>query len=115
MSKDSQESKYLMIKTNAFIKKLQEKYESIIVFCVENDPGNLRIGFQNWGSNNKIIYVIGDKNDKSFWINNVKFKNSVKNNGAIEPNNINKEFEDLCLVIDILANDYNKNFNNLLK
>jgi len=115
MSNDTQETKYLTIKTNAFIKKLQEKYENIVVFCIENDPGNLRIGFQLWGPDHKIIYVIGDKNEQSFWINTVKFKNSVKNNGAIEPSNINKEFEDLCLVIDILANDYNKNLNNLLK
>ena len=46
MSKDIQEIKYLKIKTNAFIKKLQEKYKNIVVFCIENDPGNLRIGFQ---------------------------------------------------------------------
>ena len=113
MSNNTQELKYLTIKTNAFIKKLQEKYENIVVFCVENDPGNLRIGFQSWGPNNKIIYVIGNKNDQSFWINNINFKNSVKNNGVIEPSNLNKEFEDLCLVINILANDYNKNFNKL--
>ncbi len=83
MSKDTQEIKYLTIKTNDFIKKLQEKYENIVVFCIENDPWNLRIGFQNWGANNKIIYVIGDKNEQSFWINIVKFKNSVKNNGVL--------------------------------
>jgi hypothetical protein len=38
MSKDTQEIKYLTIKTNDFIKKLQEKYENIVVFCIENDP-----------------------------------------------------------------------------
>jgi hypothetical protein len=107
MSKDSQELKYLTIKTNAFMKKLQEKYENIVVMCVENDPGNLRIGFQSWGPNHKIILVLGGKNEKSFWINNVNFKTNVNNNGVIESNNLNKEFEDLCIIIDKLLEDYN--------
>ncbi len=110
MTDKIQETRYLTIKTNAIIQKLKEKYENIVVYCVENDPGNLRIGFQLWGPTNKIIYVIGNKDEQSYWINNVKFKNSVKNNGAIEPSNLHKEFDDLCLVIDILASDYNKNF-----
>lgn len=38
MLKNIQDSKYLIIKTNTFIKKLQEKYKNIVVFCVENDP-----------------------------------------------------------------------------
>jgi hypothetical protein len=113
MSNKTQEIKYLTIKTNAIIQKLKEKYENIIIFCVENDPGNLRIGFQSWGPSNKIIYVIGNKNENSYWINSVSFKNSVKNNGVIEPNNLYREFEDLCLVIDILASDYIKLFRNL--
>ena len=108
MSKDIQELKYLAIKTNTFIQKLKEKYENIVVMCVESDPGNLRIGFQKWGPNHKIVLVLGGKNEHSFWINNVNFKTSVLNNGSIEPNNLNKEFEDLCVIIDKLKDDYNK-------
>jgi len=104
----SQESKYLIIKTNAIILKLKEKYENIVVFSIENDPGNLRIGFKTWGSNHKIVLVLGGKNEQSFWINNVNFKTSVSNNGSIEPSNLYKEFDDLCIVIDNLLNDHKK-------
>jgi len=104
----SQESKYLVIKTNAFMQKLKEKYVDIITMDIQNDPGNLRIGFQSWGPDHKIVLVLGGKNEQSFWINNVNFKTGVANNGSIEPNPLNKEFEDLCGIIDSLLADYNK-------
>ena len=105
---NSQESKYLTVKTNAYIQKLKDKYTNIVVMCVQNDPGNLRIGFHTWGPDHKIVLVLGGKNEQSFWINNVNFKTGVANNGAIEPNPLNKEFEDLCLIIDSLLADYNR-------
>jgi hypothetical protein len=108
MSNNTNETKYLAIKTNTFMQKLKEKYKNIVIMCIESDPGNLRIGFQNWEPNHKIVLVLGGKNEQSFLINNVSFKNSIKNNGSIEPNNLNKEFEDLCIIIDKLTDDYNK-------
>ena len=102
------ESKYLTIKTNTIIQKLKSKYVDIVAMDVQNDPGNLRIGFQSWGPAHKIVLVLGGKNEQSFWINNVGFKTNVVNNGSIEPNTLNKEFEDLCVVIDNLLADYNR-------
>ena len=104
----SQESKYLTIKTSAIIQKLKEKYEDIVTMDIQNDPGNLRIGFQSWGPDHKIVLILGGKNEQSFWINNVNFKTGVANNGSIEPNTLNKEFDDLCLIIDSLLADYNR-------
>ena len=46
---NNKESKYLTVKTNIFVQKLKDKYEDIVTMCVQNDPGNLRIGFQSWG------------------------------------------------------------------
>ncbi len=102
----SLENKYLIIKTNAIIEKLKEKYEKIVIYSIENDPGNLRIGFKTWGWKHKFILVLGGKNEQSFWINNVNFKTSVPNNGSIEPSNLYKEFDDLCIIIDNLLNDH---------
>ena len=48
MSNNTNETKYLAIKTNTFMQKLKEKYKNIVIMCIESDPGNLRIGFQNW-------------------------------------------------------------------
>ena len=108
MFKNKEKFNYLTIKTNIIIQKLKEKYEDIITMCVENDPGNFRIGFQIWGVNHKLILILGAKNEDYFWINNVNFKNSVSNNGKIISDSINKEFDDLCIIIDNLLNDYNK-------
>ena len=99
--------KYLIIKTNAFIQKLKEKYTNIITMCIKDDPGNLRIGFQSWGPKHKIILLIGNKNKDSLWINNVEFNTNVSNNGFIKSDTFNKEFEDLCIIIDNLLIDFN--------
>lgn len=106
-----QETKYLRVKTDAYLQKLKDKYEGIVTMCVQNDPGNLRIGFQTWGPDHKIVLILGGKNEQSYWINNVNFETEVPNNGSIEPNTLNKEFEDFCGVIDSLLSDYNKKFN----
>lgn len=103
-----QDLKYLTIKTNTIIQKLKEKYEDIVTMDIQNDPGNLRIGFQSWGPDHKIVLILGGKNEQSYWINNVNFKTTVSNNGSIEPNTFNKEFDDLCLIIDSLLADYNR-------
>ena len=108
MFKNKEEFNYLTIKSNIIIQKLKEKYEDIVAMCVENDPGNLRIGFQTFGSNHKLILILGAKNEDSFWINNVNFKTSISNNGKIISDSINKEFNDLCIIIDNLLDDYNK-------
>ena len=104
----NQESKYLSVKTDAYIQKLKEKYVGIVTMEIQNDPGNLRIGFQSWGPDHKIVLILGGKNEQSFWINNVNFKTGVANNGSIEPSTFNKEFDDLCGVIDSLLADYNR-------
>lgn len=105
---NSQDTKYLTVKTNAFIQKLKDKYANIVVMCVQNDPGNLRIGFQTWGPDHKIVLVLGGKNEQSYWINNVDFETEVPNNGAIASSTLNKEFDDLSEIIDSLLSDYNK-------
>ncbi len=110
---DEQEYKYLTIKTKAIIQKLQDKYQGIVAICLENDPGNLRIGFQSWGPKNKIVLLLGGKNDEfSYWINNLEFKTTVPNNGSITSETLNKEFDGLCAMIDNLLADY-KNVNKL--
>ena len=110
MFSNEQETKYLTIKTNAITKKLQDKYKDIVTVCVDNDPGNLRIGFQKWGPKHKIVLLLGGKNDQfSYWINNVEFTTTVPNNGSITSETLNKEFEGLCIVIDNLLDDYKKN------
>ena len=106
---ETENNKYLKVKTNAFMQKLKETYVDIVVMCVKDDPGNLRVGFQSWGPDHVIIYLVGGKNQGSFWINNVGFKTDVSNNGSIEFSNLNKEFSDFCIIVDKLLADYNKN------
>ncbi len=103
---DPAEYKYLSVKTDIFIKKLKEKYPQIVVMCVENDPGNLRVGFREWGVESKIILLLGNKNQNSHWVNNVDFKTDVKNNDTLSCESFNKEFEEFCVVIDNLSNDF---------
>ena len=101
-----EETKFLKIKTDIVEIKLKEKYTDIVILCVENDPGNIRIGFIKWGIDSKVILVLGGKNQDSYWINNVNFNTNVKNNGIILSSNINKEIDDLCLILDNLIQDF---------
>lgn len=102
MFKNKEEFNYLTIKTNIFIEKLKQKYTDVVTMCIENDPGNLRIGFQSWGPDHMLVLILGAKNERSFWINQFSQKTSVPNNGLIEPSSINQEFDDLCIIIDKL-------------
>jgi len=109
MISSEEETKYLTIKTKSIIQKLQDKYQDIVAICLENDPGNLRIGFQSWGPKHKIVLLLGGKNDEfSYWINNVNFTTTVPNNGSITSETLNKEFDGLCDMIDNLLVDYKK-------
>jgi len=103
---NDQEFKYLTVKTNVLTKKLQDKYPDIVILNKENDPGNMRVGFQQWGPESKILLVLGNKDQPSFWINNVAFKTNVTNNGQVGPGNLNKEFDEYCKIIDKLIMDY---------
>jgi len=108
MSNENQNNKYLVVKTNAFMQKLKDKYNDIVVMCIKDDPGNLRVGFQSWGPDHIVTLLLGGKNQGSFWINNVGFKTDVSNNGSIEFSNFNKEFDDFCIIVDNLLADYNR-------
>jgi hypothetical protein len=103
---DPVEYKYLTVKTEIFIRKLKEKYPEIIAMCIDNDPGNLRVGFREWGIESKIMLLLGNKNQNSHWVNNVVFKTKVKNNSSLSCESFNKEFEDFCVVIDDLMIDF---------
>ncbi len=100
------EFKYLTVKTKVIIKKLQDKYPDILATFLEKDPGNIRISFEQWGSENKIHYLIGYKEQNNYWMNNISFKNSLSCNGMIAQSNFNQEFEELTNIIDTLINDY---------
>ena len=101
-------NKYLIVKTNIIIQKLKDNYkdQDIVTMCIEEDPGNIRIGFKQWGPDSKIILLVGNKDEPSYWINNVNFKTSVNNNGSINPDNITKEIDDLCIIINNIMHDY---------
>lgn len=103
---DPAEYKYLSVKTDIFIKKLKEKYPDLVAMCVENDPGNLRVGFKEWGVNSKIVLLLGSKNQNSHWVNNVDFKTNVKNNSKLSCESFNKEFEEFCVILDNLMDDF---------
>ncbi len=103
---DEQEFKYLKVKTQVIISKLKEKYPDIVTMDFETDPGNLRIGFQQWGPNSKLALILGNKGENSYWINNVNFKTDVSNNGKIEQGNLNNELEQIYSLIDKLLLDY---------
>ncbi len=103
---DEQEFKYLKVKTQVIIAKLKEKYPDIVTMDFETDPGNLRIGFQQWGPNSKFALILGNKGQDSFWINNVEFKTKVKNNGKILNGNLNSELTQIYEIIEQLIIDY---------
>ena len=105
---DEEEFKYLKIKTKVIIGKLKEKYPDIVTMDFETDPGNLRIGFQQWGPESKFCLFLGNKGQDTFWVNNVQFKTNVKNNGKINQGTLNEELIQLYEVIDNLILDYSR-------
>ncbi len=96
-------------KTNVILKTLKEKYQDIRAYCVKFDPGNIRIGFSSWGKKEKLILLLGSENEKSYWINCVKFNTSVLNCGIIEFDTTEKQLEHLYIVIDNLIADSKNN------
>ena len=68
----------------------------------DNNLQCLKISFKFWGYFDKFVIILTDRNKKLFWVNNVEFNTNVPNYSEIESSNINKEFNDLCIVIDSL-------------
>ncbi len=103
---DPEEFKYLKVKTKVIVKKLEEKYPDIVTMILEKDPGNIKIGFKQWGPDHRLILLLGNKGQSSFWMNNLNFKTNLSCNGQIEAGNFNDEFEQLCKVIDQAIIDF---------
>jgi len=104
---DVAEFKYLKIKTQVIIGKLKAKYTNIVTMDFEKDPGNIRIGFQQWGPDNKLCLILGNKEQDSYWLNNVVFDTQVQNHGTIVHGHLNKELEQIYNLIEKLMDDYN--------
>jgi hypothetical protein len=90
------------MKQNIFIQKLKDKYQDIVILTFEKNIGNIRIGFIDWGPENKLFFYMGNKNQSSYWIKNVQFISEVRNNGSIGPCHLNDEFNQLCVILDKL-------------
>ena len=97
-----EEYKYISMKQNIFIQKLKDKYQDIVILTFEKNIGNIRIGFIDWGPENKLFFYMGNKNQSSYWIKNVQFTTEVRNNGSIGPCHLNDEFNQLCVILDKL-------------
>lgn len=100
------EFKYLKIKTKVILGKLKERFTDIVFMDFEKDPGNIRIGFQQWGPESKFCLFLGNKDQDSFWVNNVQFKTRVPNNGKILQGHLNYELEQLYDIIEKLMEDF---------
>jgi hypothetical protein len=101
-----EEFKYLTIKTKVIVGKLKNKYPDIVTMDFEKDPGNIRIGFQQWGPDSKLILLLGDKDKNSMLVNNVDFETSVPNVNQIYCGNLNHELTQIYEIVDRLIIDY---------
>ena len=109
-----EEIKYLSIKQHLFIQKLKEKYSNIVTMTKDDDLGTIRIGFIEWGPDHKIFLYLGNKNQSSYWIQNVQFRTQVHNNSSIGPCHLNDEFHQFCIILDKLYSDFLQQESSLL-
>ena len=104
--------KYLTIKSNVWIEKLNKKYPGISAKYLEKDPGNVVVRLKNWLDSNdstSLRIIMGDKhNPCSFWVRNSSFESSLGNNGMIPKSSFNVEFEMFCEVLDKLNEEFVK-------
>ena len=99
MDAESEQFKYLKIRSDVWIKKLENKYPNIIAKYLPDDPGNITVKMNNWKLNNKIILLIGEPNEKSILMINTTGYN-LPNNMIIEGINFKEEFEYFCQILD---------------
>lgn len=100
MDPESEQFRYLKIKSEVWIKKLEEKYIKIIARYQKDDPGNITIRMEKWKFNNKIILLLSDNNDNSYIIINTEKKHNLPNNSKLKGKNIKEEFNNFCEIFD---------------
>ena len=96
--------KYLSVKTNILIKKIEEKYKNIIIKISSDIPDQMIIKLDNW-KNTNIYLSVGNKNEESCYIIYSDF-NELKSYGILPNSSFNEELDQILKIINFIDNKF---------